>query len=102
MAEKGYRIRYLPIAVRDMEDIFDHICQDDRDAAVGLLDKMDTAISKLADFPMLGVISNDPHLDRKGYRILIVEEYLIFYVVEENAVEIRRVLHGRRKYSFLL
>jgi toxin ParE1/3/4 len=32
-----------------------------------------------------------------GVRHLIVGEYLTFYRVSEDAVEILRVLHGRRK-----
>ena len=102
MDENQCRIRYLPVAVRDMEEIFDYICQDNREAALKLLDKMDESIFKLSNLPFIGPIPKDIHLENKGYRILIVEEYLIFYVVKENAVEIRRILHGKRRYSFLL
>jgi plasmid stabilization system protein ParE len=32
----------------------------------------------------------------------MVHNYLVFYVVNGNQVEIRRILHGRRRYEFLL
>ncbi|WP_420889704.1 type II toxin-antitoxin system RelE/ParE family toxin [Halanaerobium congolense] len=36
--------------------------------------------------------------------MLVIGSYLVFYVVFENKkiVEIRRILHGKRKYNFLL
>lgn len=46
----------------------------------------------------------DNLLQYKGYRILIIQSYLVFYVIKENflEVEIRRIIHGKRKYVFLL
>ncbi|WP_208292418.1 type II toxin-antitoxin system RelE/ParE family toxin [Halanaerobium congolense] len=37
-------------------------------------------------------------------QMLVIGNYLVFYVVFENKkiVEIRRILHGKRKYNFLL
>jgi hypothetical protein len=36
-----------------------------------------------------------------GYRMLVVDKYLVFYVVKK-IIQIRRVIHGARRYSFLL
>ena len=44
----------------------------------------------------------DLALAAKGYRYLIVENYLIFYVVSGGTVQIRRILYGRRDYRALL
>lgn len=41
-------------------------------------------------------------LARKGYRILIVDDYLVFYVMaDDEVIEIRRILSGKRDYQFL-
>jgi plasmid stabilization system protein ParE len=37
-----------------------------------------------------------------GYRMLVIGNYLAFYVIRGNIIEIRRVIHGSRKYSFLM
>jgi hypothetical protein len=37
-----------------------------------------------------------------GYRMLVVDKYLVFYVVKKKIIQIRRVIHGARRYSFLL
>ena len=45
----------------------------------------------------------DRRLTRQGYRILIVDSYLVFYVFLNNEmVEIRRIISGKRDYKFLL
>lgn len=97
-----YRIIYLPVAVRDLSEIFEYIRVDSPLAASAFLDKIDANILQLEDFPDLGKIPHDKHLQKLGYRVLIIENYLVFYVVKRKNIEIRRILHGKRKYEFLL
>lgn len=99
---KKYRIEYLPIAQKDLTEIIEYIQNDNPSAALNLLDQIDETVSKLEDFPLMGQVPKDRRLEYLGYRMLIVDNYLIFYVVKDNYVEIRRILHGKRKYSFLL
>ncbi len=95
-------IEYLPAAQTDLEEIFAYILNDDPAAAAKFLDRIDSVISKLAQFPLMGRVPKDPRLQHLGYRILVVDNYLVFYVIKDQVVEIRRVLHGSRRYSFLL
>ncbi len=97
-----YLIEYLPIAYDDLEDIFQYIAADDQTAAASLLDEMDRAISHLGEFPDMGVRLNNKRLDSKGYRMLVVNDYLIFYVFIYDVIEIRRILSSKRKYMNLL
>ena len=41
-------------------------------------------------------------LAAKGYRYLIVKNYLVFYVIVGDTVQIRRILYARRDYRSLL
>jgi plasmid stabilization system protein ParE len=50
----------------------------------------------------MGVVSKDIRLISLNYRMLVIENYLVFYIIKDDVVEIRRILHGKRKYSFLL
>lgn len=99
-----FTIRYLKTAEKDLEDIFDYIVRDNPSAAASMLDKFDRAISRLADTPEIGAHPKDERLRRLGYRILVVGDYLVFYVVKSGAktVQIRRIIHGARQYGFLL
>ncbi|MBC2711080.1 MAG: type II toxin-antitoxin system RelE/ParE family toxin [Desulfosarcina sp.] len=99
---RPYQIRYLPAAEDDLDDIFGYILKDNPTAAAGLLDTFDRTISQLALNPELGVVPKDERLKRLGYRMLIVGKYLVFYVVKSGVVQIRRVIHGARRYDFLL
>lgn len=95
-------IRYLSTAQRDLVEIFEYIRKDRPEAASGLLEKFDKSIAALAANPYLGVIPKDERLKRLGYRILVVDKYLVLYVLKPKTVQIRRIIHGARRYSFLL
>ena len=96
-----YEIRYLATAERDLIDIFEYIKKDNPPAAISQLDKFHKSISQLALHPYLGAVPNDERLRKLGYRLLIVDKYLVFYVVKTKTVQIRRVVHSARRYSFL-
>ena len=97
-----YEIRYLSIAEKDLIDIFEYIKKDNPSAAISQLEKFDKSISQLALNPFLGVIPKDERLKKLGYRMLIVDKYLVFYIVKTETVQIRRIIHEARRYSFLL
>jgi addiction module RelE/StbE family toxin len=92
-----FEIRYLPTAEKDLKGIFDYILKDNPAAATGLLEKFDIAISHLSDQPHMGVVPNDKRLRRKGYRMLVIGNYLFFHVVKGQTVQIRRIIHGARR-----
>jgi addiction module RelE/StbE family toxin len=97
-----YNIRYLKTAECDLYGIFDYISQDNPSAADALLKRIDHSISRLASNPYLGMAPKDVRLKSKGYRMLVVEKYLVFYIVKNKTVQIRRIIHGARNYNFLL
>ncbi|MFC4600822.1 type II toxin-antitoxin system RelE/ParE family toxin [Cohnella hongkongensis] len=99
--EKKYKIEYLPIAEEDLSNIIHYIMLDNPDAALSMANKLDQSISVLEMFPNSGAIPNDIRLQTLNYRMLVVDPYLVFYVVLNDTVEIRRILHGKRKYNFL-
>lgn len=94
------KIKYTPAAVDDMDEIFSYISQDNVDAAGNMLNKLNNSISDLADFPNKGsVLSDDEYsLIQRGYRFIVVNPYLVFYRIMNDAVVIHRILHGRRDY----
>ncbi|MEA1936006.1 MAG: type II toxin-antitoxin system RelE/ParE family toxin [Thermodesulfobacteriota bacterium] len=98
---KPCEICYLNTAENDLLDIFEYIKKDNATAAISQLEKFDKSISQLATNPFLGVIPKDERLKKLGYRMLIIDKYLVFYVVKTEIVQVRRILHGARLYSFL-
>jgi len=94
------KIKYTPMAVDDMDEIFSYISEDNVVAAESLLERINTGVSKLADFPNMGSVLSDEEytLVNSGYRFIIIQPYLVFYRIIEHAIIIHRILHGRRDY----
>jgi toxin ParE1/3/4 len=72
--------------------------------ALQYLDKLETAVMNLADFPYSGTVPRYSILKKQGYRVLIVERHLIFYKVDEEkqTVMIHAVVDGRQEYRNLV
>ena len=100
--KKKYEIQYLEIAKNDLDLIFEYILKDNPSSALEILNEIDDTVSKLAVFPKLGKLPRDDKLKAFGYRILVINNYLVFYVITEKFVEIHRVLHSSRDYNNLL
>ena len=96
------KVRILRRAQTDLTEIRSYIERDSPRTAERFLDKLITKIEGLEDSPEMVVVPRDPHLQDRGYRVLIEGEYLVFYKVLSRQVRIYRVLHGRRKYRRLL
>ena len=95
-------VHYLPAAEKDLTDILEYIRKNNPSAALKLINEIDETISKLEEFPNMGVIPKGLRLKSLNYRMLIIGNYLVFYTATNNFVEIRRILHGKRKYSFII
>ena len=92
----NYILRYLPVAVDDLISIFDWIASDSPSNAAAFVDKLDQRIGNLETHPFLGRIPRDDKLKTLGYRVLVIESYLVFYIIRGKTVEIHRVVHGSR------
>ncbi|HEX3044275.1 MAG TPA: type II toxin-antitoxin system RelE/ParE family toxin [Bacillota bacterium] len=100
--DKKYEVRYLPAAQEDLIDILNYIKQDNPTAAHKFIQEIDEAISRLEEFPNMGVTPKDLRLKSLSYWMLVINNYLVFYVIKDGVIEIRRIVHGKRRYSFIL
>lgn len=97
-----YKIKIFPTAKRDMEDVISYLNTLSPDAALRYYDLLVDEIASLAKMPERCPRPKDLALAAKGYRYLIVKNYLVFYVVAGDTVQIRRILYARRNYQALL
>ena len=106
MENENYRIRYTPLAYEDLDEIDSYITDTlcNESAAEQLLAEMERSINQLRQFPQIGSKVEDAYLAEKGYRKLVVENYLVFHLINEAAKEviIMRILYGAREYHKLL
>ena len=94
-------LRYLPIAQEDLTSILEFIAKDSPGRAVSFVDRLDERIGQLEHHPLLGRVPQQPKLREYGYRVLVVESYLVFYIIRGRTVEIHRVVHGSRNLDHL-
>jgi plasmid stabilization system protein ParE len=103
---KAYNLTIMPMAEEDLDGIFDYITNilEAPVAANRLMAKIEKSIQGLKATPRIGPKCRDEALSKKGYRKLIIDNYIAFYLVndEEKTIIVMRVIYGRRNYTALL
>jgi toxin ParE1/3/4 len=86
------RLRYERGALRDLDEIFFHIAQDNREAAGRLVARIEQVASLIAESPYMGEATRKPR-----FRRFPVGNYLIVYEVGQDEVIVHYVRHGARR-----
>lgn len=89
-----------PAATRDLEEIRGYLAADSPKLADRVLDKIETAIRKLARTPAIGHLRED--LADRRHRFFLVYSYLIVYRPDPRPLQVIRVLHASRDVRSLL
>ena len=87
-------------ARRDLIGIRDYVSieLDNPDAAQHILKLLRTSIESLRDMPERGMPLDAVLSVHTDYRLLVCENYRIFYLCEGDQVEVVRVLHTLQDY----
>jgi addiction module RelE/StbE family toxin len=103
---KMYRVFMTHTATEDLKSIARYVAQEFREPAIAqkLVDSIKDAILSLKEMPVRFSLLSDEILRGKGLRKLMLENYIVFYKVEEkdSTVTIVRILYGRRNWVDLL
>lgn len=106
MADNKYYLKFTRLAERDLDKIYSYISIKlfNDQAAMRLMDNIENAICRLKKFPFSCGISSDKALEKRGYRKLIIDDFIVFYKVNkaDMKVTVMRILYGSRKYQDLL
>ncbi|MHB8124724.1 MAG: type II toxin-antitoxin system RelE/ParE family toxin [Desulfitobacteriaceae bacterium] len=97
-----YKIRIYSYAKMDLKDIVSYLNTLSSQAALRYYDLIVEKIGSLAEMPERCPFVRDVVLKAKGYRYLIVENYLVFFVIKADTVQIRRIIYNKRNYEWLL
>lgn len=98
----AYGYVLMPSAVKDLEGIMDYISYSLHapDSAINLLNEIESAIESACDFPMALPPVNDELLRAKGYRKIVVRNYIVFVLPDgsQRTLNIMRVLYHGQDY----
>lgn len=106
MVQSSYSVKITPKASEDLDGIYRYIANElvNEDAAENLMVKIENGVMRLSEFPLSCNLVADEILRDKGYRRLIIGNYVVFYLVDKarQRVVIMRVLYGRQEYQDIL
>ena len=96
-----YKVEFLQSAIDDLEEIVLYIANNSPKSAMELHDKIIGSATRLEEFPSLGRLIPDKKLREKGFRLIVIDKYLLFYKIYNEEINILRVLRGDRDYPSL-
>ena len=102
MSRREHSVRLLSPAENDLAGILLYVAADNPTAAEKLANTIERRLGGLRKHPYAGQIPADHRLAQMGYRYLVIENYLFFYLVEGAEVIVHRIIHGARDYKELL
>ena len=101
-----YKVQFLPLAQNDLVEIVGYIANKlhNKQAANRLADEIIKATDTLADFPYAYPAYTPIRPTKNEYRKISVQNYLIFYTVDEKSkfVTVSRVVYAKRDYDKLI
>lgn len=99
-----HRLKYLPLAKKDLINIISYIADTLQapKAAMDLVDALDNGIFRLQQFPYSCTVYQPIEPLEAEYRILPIKNYLVFYVVTEQEIEIHRIVYAKMDIKNIL
>lgn len=91
-----YEVRITRDALHDMESIYNYIAEEllVPDTALGQYNRIAEAINSLSQMPeRRRILESEPERSR-GLRKLRVDNYAVFYFIDEESVVVTNVLYG--------
>ena len=101
---KKYNIEYSKESKEDLIGIKQYIKYNlqEPETANKLISKIRISIKNLKDNPEIHVIIDDDIIRKLEIRKLIVDNYIVFYTVNDDTMEVRRILYSRRNFDKLV
>lgn len=97
-----YKIKIYKRGQEDLKDIVQYLNTLSQTIALKHYDEIIAKIGSLSEMPHRCPHVRDTTLRLKGYRYLIVNRYIVFYTVNDNLVQVRRIIYNRRQYQSIL
>jgi len=100
-----YRIFRTDQFSNQLNDIIFYIAEDTSvDMALDILERIESSVLRLGDFPESGSVPRYSALRRQGYRVVVVMRWLIFYKLDQaqKTVMLYAITDQRQEYNRML
>lgn len=104
MTNNKFQLNIFPLAQLDMEQIFDYIAVELHNftAAISLINDFEKAFENVCIFPESSPLICNEYVKDRSLRKLVVNNYIAFYRIRNNEIQVVRVLYGMRNYETFL
>ena len=104
MANKKYEIRYLPTFISQLNNILYYITYElkNKIAADNFYNEVVKQIEIRSNAPESHEVFKTIKSEKIKYYKINVKNYVIFYVVKNNVMEIRRIYYSQRNFDNLI
>ena len=101
---KKYNIEYSKESKEDLIEIKQYIKYNlqEPETTNKLISKIRNSIKDLNNNPKIYAIIDDDIIRKLEIRKIIVDNYIVFYRIKNNSIEIVRIMYGRRNWINLL
>lgn len=99
--EKKYEIKYLPLFYKDLDQITDYIMYklNNEIAANNFVNELEKEINKRAYNPVFYEKYISIRKRKYTYYKIYIKNYIVFYTVKDNIMEVRRILYSKRNFN---
>lgn len=82
-----YKVKINPKAIRDLDGIYEYIANEKLSAenAKGQIERIKKAVLKLDTFPQSHQERSEGRYAGKGYRQLLIDNYIVIFRTDENS-----------------
>ena len=102
MSNSTFSVLIYPKAENDLFDIKEYFEKTLKTSATPLFEKFYSHIERLEVNPLIHPLVKDTYLNQLGYRMIPIDNFLVFYIVNDKEVQIHRFLYGKRNYLLFL
>lgn len=101
MEKSKYTIRYLPTFISQFNNILYYLTYElkNKIAAENFYNEVIDKIEKRSEFPTAFEIFKKTKKEGVNWYRIQIRNYTVFYVVEDNIMEVRRIYYGKRNFD---
>ena len=92
------------MAQHDLNEIFDYVSNElcNTSAALSLIDEFEKAFDRICVFPESCALVDNEYVKDSTLRKLIIKNYIAFYRIKNDEIQVVRVLYGMRNFADIL
>lgn len=99
----NYDIVFLAPAFVELDEIADmHLALAGETSAEKITNSIMKLLENLSQNPFMGMVAKDTALAQQGFRVLLSGNYICFYKVSTDVIEIYHIVDARKDYPNLL